>query len=88
MGELRRDEQVSPPPGSRWSMCSSARDGLCPSSTCTACGAARGPFSVLEACCRMLWEGPEPQVTPPVRNGGMPNPMARTQLGDNLQHQE
>ena len=40
----------------------------------------------------MLWEGPEPQVTLggeiPVRNGRMPNPLARTQLGDNLQHKE
>ena len=46
------------------------------------------PFSVLEGCCRMLWEAPEPQVTLPLRNGRMPNPMARTQLGDNLQHEE
>jgi len=50
------------------------------------------PFNILEGCCRMLWEGPEPQVTLggeiPVRNGRMPNPLARTQLGDNLQHEE
>ena len=46
------------------------------------------PFNVLEGCCQMLWEGPEPQVTLPLRNGRMPNPMARTQLGDNLQHEE
>lgn len=50
------------------------------------------PFSILEGCCGMLWEGPEPQVTLggeiPVRNGRMPNPLARTQLGDNLQHKE
>lgn len=44
MGELRRDEQVSPSRGSRGSVCSHARDGLCLSSTCTVCGAARGPL--------------------------------------------
>lgn len=40
----------------------------------------------------MLWEGLEPQVTLggeiPVRNGRMPNLLASTQLGNNLQREE
>lgn len=50
------------------------------------------PFNILEGCCGMLWEGPEPQVTLggeiPVRNGRMPNLLASTQLGNNLQREE
>lgn len=50
------------------------------------------PFNILEGCCGMLWEGLEPQVTLggeiPVRNGRMPNLLASTQLGNNLQREE
>lgn len=50
------------------------------------------PFNVLEGCCRMLREGPEPQATLGgeilVRKGRMPNSATRTQLGDNQQHEE